>query len=50
MTTPLPATMTAITIPTPGGPEALVPASGPCRSGEGELLVKVEAAGVNRRM
>ncbi|TDT96496.1 putative PIG3 family NAD(P)H quinone oxidoreductase [Azorhizobium sp. AG788] len=49
MTTPLPATMTAITIPTPGGPEALVPGERPVpQPVKGELLVKVEAAGVNR--
>lgn len=45
----LPTTMTAITIPTPGGPEALVPAERPVPApGQGEVLVKVEAAGVNR--
>ena len=47
--TALPATMTVIAIPAPGGPEALVaetrslPVPGP-----GEILVKVAAAGVNR--
>ncbi|GGF44529.1 zinc-binding dehydrogenase [Azorhizobium oxalatiphilum] len=49
MTSSLPATMTAITIPTPGGPEALVPGERPVpQPGKGEVLVKVEAAGVNR--
>jgi len=45
----LPAMMTAITIPTPGGPEALVPAQVPVPTpGPGQLLIKVAAAGVNR--
>jgi len=45
----LPATMTAIAIPTPGGPEALVPQERPVPvPGAGEVLVKVAAAGVNR--
>ena len=45
----LPETMIAITIPTPGGPEALVPAERPVpRPGPGELLIAVAAAGVNR--
>lgn len=49
MTQPIPATMTAITIPVPGGPEALVPGERPVpQPAPGELLVKVEAAGVNR--
>jgi putative PIG3 family NAD(P)H quinone oxidoreductase len=49
MTESLPRTMTAIEIAKPGGPETLravtrpVPAPGP-----GEVLVRVEAAGVNR--
>ncbi|MEP9376702.1 NAD(P)H-quinone oxidoreductase [Aquabacter sp. CN5-332] len=47
--TDLPATMTAITIPTPGGPEALVPGTRPVpQPGKGEILVKVAAAGINR--
>jgi putative PIG3 family NAD(P)H quinone oxidoreductase len=41
--------MTAITIPVPGGPEALVPAERPVPQPKaGEVLVKVAAAGVNR--
>jgi putative PIG3 family NAD(P)H quinone oxidoreductase len=49
MSEPLPATMTAIEIREPGGPEVLVPASRPCPDpGPGEVLVKVAAAGVNR--
>ena len=47
--TTVPAHMTAIEIPEPGGPDVLVPAErkvpGP---GPGEVLVAVEAAGVNR--
>ena len=47
--TELPATMTAIGLPTPGGPEALVPVERPMPvPGAGEILVKVAAAGVNR--
>ncbi|WP_439574463.1 NAD(P)H-quinone oxidoreductase [Phreatobacter sp.] len=47
--TTLPATMTAIAIPVPGGPEALVPETRPVpQPGPGEVLVKVAAAGVNR--
>jgi len=47
--TALPAEMTAIAIPTPGGPDALVPQRRPVpKPGLGELLVKVAAAGVNR--
>ena len=47
--TDLPATMTAIGLPTPGGPEALVPEQRPVPvPGKGEILVKVAAAGVNR--
>ncbi len=45
----LPTTMTAIAIPTPGGPEALVPQERPVPvPAAGEVLVKVAAAGVNR--
>ncbi len=44
-----PATMTAIEIKMPGGPEVLTPVSRPVPTpGHGELLVKVAAAGVNR--
>ncbi|QJP16480.1 NAD(P)H-quinone oxidoreductase [Starkeya sp. ORNL1] len=47
--TDLPATMTAIAIPTPGGPEVLVPETRPVPAPrKGEILVKVAAAGVNR--
>ncbi|URD61281.1 NAD(P)H-quinone oxidoreductase [Sphingomonas sp. KRR8] len=49
MSNDLPATMVAIEIQQPGGPEALVPAIRPLpRPGPGEVLVKVAAAGVNR--
>jgi putative PIG3 family NAD(P)H quinone oxidoreductase len=49
MTVALPAEMTAIAIPTPGAPEALVPQRRPMpKPGVGELLIKVAAAGVNR--
>jgi NADPH2:quinone reductase len=45
----LPTTMTAIAIPTPGGPEALVPQQRPVPApAAGEILIKVKAAGVNR--
>ena len=45
----LPATMTAIAIRAPGGPEVLVPEQRPVPApGPGEVLVKVAAAGVNR--
>ena len=45
----LPAQMTAIAIRAPGGPDMLVPEEPPLPApGEGEVLVKVAAAGVNR--
>src|SRR5215470_13814319 len=45
----LPKSMTCIAIREPGGPEVLVATSAPVPSpGEGEILVKVIAAGVNR--
>src|SRR5262249_8914297 len=45
----LPATMTAIAIRAPGGPEMLVSEQRPVPApGPGEVLVKVAAAGVNR--
>jgi NADPH2:quinone reductase len=47
--TSLPATMTAITIREPGGPEVLVPEVRPVpQPGPGEVLIRVAAAGVNR--
>lgn len=47
--TTLPTTMTAIEITQPGGPEVLVPAERPVPvPGEGEVLIRVSAAGVNR--
>jgi len=47
--TSIPATMTAIGIASPGGPEMLVPQERPVpQPGVGEILVKVAAAGVNR--
>ncbi len=47
--TDLPATMTAIAISGPGGPEVLTPEERPVpQPAEGEVLVKVAAAGVNR--
>ncbi|PTR16370.1 putative PIG3 family NAD(P)H quinone oxidoreductase [Nitrosospira sp. Nsp2] len=43
------ATMQAIDIARPGGPEVLVPASHPLpRPASGEILVKIAAAGINR--
>ncbi|HEX4151225.1 MAG TPA: NAD(P)H-quinone oxidoreductase [Steroidobacteraceae bacterium] len=45
----VPAEMTAIEIAAPGGPEQLKPARRPTpKPGEGEVLVRVAAAGVNR--
>ena len=45
----LPAQMTAIVISKPGGPEVLVPEQRPVpKPGPNEILIKVEAAGVNR--
>ena len=47
--TTIPETMTAIAIPEPGGPEALVPETRPVpEPGRNDILVKVAAAGVNR--
>ena len=47
--TDVPATMICIGLPTPGGPEALIPEMRPMpQPAEGEVLVKVAAAGVNR--
>ena len=47
--TNLPDTMTAIAIPEPGGPEALVPETRPLPEISGsEILIRVKAAGVNR--
>jgi putative PIG3 family NAD(P)H quinone oxidoreductase len=44
----VPETMTAIKIAAPGGPEALVPTTlAVPQPGDGEILVRVEAAGVN---
>jgi len=49
MTTNLPASMTAIAIREPGGPDVLIARQMPPPSpGDGEILVKVAAAGVNR--
>lgn len=49
MTSILPETMTAIVIEAPGGPEVLKPATLPVPSpAAGEILIRVEAAGVNR--
>jgi NADPH2:quinone reductase len=46
---PLPATMTAIAIRKPGGPEVLEPEQRPVPApGAGEILIKVAVAGVNR--
>ena len=44
----VPSTMTAIVVPTPGGPEALTKVERPVpRPGHGEVLIKVAAAGLN---
>jgi NADPH:quinone reductase-like Zn-dependent oxidoreductase len=49
MTSSIPETMTAIAITEPGGPDVLVPTDLPVPSpGEREILVHVEAAGINR--
>jgi putative PIG3 family NAD(P)H quinone oxidoreductase len=49
MADPIPATMTAIEITTPGGPEVLKPVERPMpEPAEGEVLIRIEAAGVNR--
>src|SRR5438105_14057558 len=46
---PIPPNMTVIAIRAPGGPDMLVPEQRPVtQPGEGELLVKVAVAGVNR--
>src|SRR3954447_26336622 len=45
----IPTSMTVIAIRSPGGPDVLVPEPRPVtQPGEGEVLVKVAAAGVNR--
>jgi NADPH2:quinone reductase len=49
MMSTLPAQMTAIGIPKPGGPDALVPEQRPVpKPAANEVLIKVAAAGVNR--
>ncbi|MBV9848338.1 MAG: NAD(P)H-quinone oxidoreductase [Armatimonadetes bacterium] len=49
MASPIPAIMRQIVAPVPGGPEALTVAEGPVpRPGDGEVLIRVAAAGVNR--
>ena len=45
----LPAQMTVVAISKPGGPEVLMPETRPVpKPGPGEILIKVQAAGVNR--
>jgi putative PIG3 family NAD(P)H quinone oxidoreductase len=45
----LPPAMRFIDVPAPGGPEVLQLSSGPLpRPGPGELLIRIEAAGINR--
>jgi NADPH2:quinone reductase len=47
--TVLPATMSAVSVPTPGGPEVLSAKPHPVPAlAEGEIMVRVAAAGVNR--
>ena len=47
--TDVPATMTAIELREPGGPEMLVPGKRPVpKPGQGELLIRVAAAAINR--
>ena len=49
MANALPAEMTVIETPSPGGPEALVPGRRPVpRPGPGEVLIRLAAAGINR--
>jgi putative PIG3 family NAD(P)H quinone oxidoreductase len=49
MASALPHTMTAIEISAPGGPDVLRPTTRPVpQPGPGEVLIRVEAAGVNR--
>ena len=49
MANALPAEMTVIVTPEPGGPEALVPGRRPVPApGPGEVLIRIAAAGVNR--
>ena len=49
MANALPAEMTVIETPVPGGPEALVPGRRPVPTpGPGEVLIRIAAAGVNR--
>lgn len=49
MSQTVPKTMTAIEIAEPGAPEVLIPGTRPVPdAGEGEVLIKVAAAGINR--